>query len=84
MYGGNDIMIELKDSLQQLNFISDDLRAIRSAALMADENKDWNMEGDVVRLIALAVEPIMNNLNEVIVKLDNITRSKNEEDLHEA
>ena len=76
-------MIELKDSLQQLNFISGDLRAIRSAALMADENKDWNMEGDVVRLIALAVEPIMENLNEVIVKLDKITRSKKEEDLHE-
>ena len=72
-------MMELEDSRQQLKFISEDLRAIRSVALMADENKDWDAEGDVVRLIALAVEPIMKNLNEVIVNLDRVSRLKNKE-----
>lgn len=32
-------MMELEDSRQQLKYISEDLRAIRSAALMADENR---------------------------------------------
>ena len=32
--------MELEDSRQQLNFISEDLRAIRSSALIADENRD--------------------------------------------
>ena len=48
-------MMELEDSRQQLRFISEDLQAIRSVALMADENRDWDTEGDIVRLIALAV-----------------------------
>lgn len=69
-------MIELKDSLQQLKFISEDLQAIRSVALMADADSDWNTEGDVVRLIALATEPIMKDLDDVMAKLDKVIRSK--------
>lgn len=65
-------MIELEDSLQQLKYISEDLRAIRSAALIADENMDWDMEGDIVRLIALAAEPVMQRVEEVISTLNTV------------
>ena len=70
-------MIELDDSRQKLKFISEDLRAIRSIALMADENRDWDTEGDIVRLIALAIEPIMRDMEEVIAKLDTVIEAKN-------
>ena len=63
-------MIRLKDSRQQLNYIPEDIRAIRSAALMADEEHDWDTEGDIVRLIALATGPVMDRLEEVISSLD--------------
>ena len=69
-------MMELEDSRQQLKFISEDLRAIRSAALIADENRDWDTEGDVVRLITLAAEPIIRNLDDVITNLDRVISSK--------
>ena len=69
-------MIELEDSRQKLKFISEDLQAIRSVALMADENKDWNAEGDIVRLIALAVEPILDSVAEVIANLDFVIDEK--------
>ena len=65
-------MIELEDSLTQLKYISEALRAIRSAALMADENMDWDMEGDIVRLIALAAEPVMQRVEEVISTLNTV------------
>ena len=70
-------MMELEDSRQKLKFISEDLRAIRSIALMADENRDWDTEGDIVRLIALAIEPIMRAMEEVIAKLDTVIEAKN-------
>ena len=70
-------MTELKDNRQQLVFISEDLKAIRSVALMADENRDWDTEGDIVRLIALAIEPIIREVEEVIAKLDTIIEAKN-------
>ena len=63
-------MIRLKDSRQQLTYILENIRAIRSVALMADEEHDWNTEGDVVRLIALATEPVMDRLEEVISELN--------------
>lgn len=69
-------MIELKDSRQQLKFISDDLLAIRSVALLADDNTAWNIEGDVVRLIALAVEPLMRDVEEIIAKLGTVIGTK--------
>lgn len=69
-------MMDLEDSRQQLKFISEDLRAIRSAALIADENRDWDTEGDVVRLITLAAEPIIRNLDDVITNLDRVISSK--------
>lgn len=69
-------VIRIKDSRQQLTFILEDIRAIRSVALMADEEPDWNAEGDVVRLIALATEPIMNRLEEVISTLDDVISEK--------
>lgn len=69
-------MMKLEDSRQKLKFISEDLQAIRSVALMADENKDWNSEGDIVRLIALAVDPIMDNVEEVIANLDFVIGEK--------
>ncbi len=70
-------MMELEDSRQQLKFISEDLQAIRSVALMADENRDWDTEGEIVRLIALAVEPIMRDVvEEVIAKLEMVIRAK--------
>lgn len=62
----------LEDSRQQLKFISEDLQAIRSVALMADENRDWNTEGDIVRLISLAVETIMRDVEEVLAKLEMV------------
>lgn len=65
-------MMELEDSRQQLKFISEDLQAIRSATMMADENRDWDTEGDIVRLIALAIEPIMREVEEIIAKLDTV------------
>ena len=65
-------MMELEDSRQQLKFISEDLQAIRSVALMADENRDWDTEGDIVRLIALAIEPIMRDVEGVISKLEMV------------
>ena len=63
-------MMELEDSLQQLKYISEDIRAIRSVALLADEEPEWDTEGDIVRLIALATEPVMQKVEEVISKLD--------------
>ena len=72
-------MMELEDSRQQLKFISEAVRAIRTAALMADEGQDWDTEGDVVRLIALATEPVMKGLDDVMAKLDTVIRSKKEE-----
>ena len=69
-------MMKLEDSRQKLKFISEDLQAIRSVALMADENKDWNSEGDIVRLIALAVDPIMDNVEDVIANLDFVIGEK--------
>lgn len=65
-------MIELKDSRQQLRFTLEHLQAIRSVALMADENRAWNTEGDVVQLIAPAIEPIVKEVEEVITKLDKV------------
>ena len=76
-------MMELEDSRQKLKFISEDLRAIRSVALMADENRDWDTEGDIVRLIALAVEPIMRDMEEVIAKLDAIIKSESKKAEHD-
>ena len=55
-------MMELEDSKQQLTYILEDIRAIRSVALMADEEHDWDSEGDVVRLIALAAKSVMDRL----------------------
>lgn len=72
-------MIELNDSLQQLKFISEDLQAIRSVALMADENRDWNCEGDIVRLIGRATEPVIRDIEEIIVTLDKVIKSLNTE-----
>ena len=63
-------MMELEDSLQQLKYISEDIRAIRSVALLADEEPAWDTEGDIVRLIALATGPVMDRLEEVISSLD--------------
>lgn len=77
-------MMELEDSRQELKYISEDLRAIRTAALMADEDREWNTEGDVVRLIALAIEPIMKSLDEVMVKIDRVIKLQNEEARHDA
>ena len=68
-------MTGLEDCMQELKFISEDLRAVRSVALMADENRDWDTEGDIVRAIALAVEPITKGLDEVIMKLDTAISS---------
>ena len=65
-------MMELEDSRQQLTYILEDIRAIRSVALMADETHDWDTEGDVVRLIALATEPVMDKLEEVISELNAV------------
>lgn len=62
-------MKRLEDCVQELKFISEDLRAVKSVALMADENRDWDTEGDIVRAIALAVGPIMKDLDDVIEKL---------------
>lgn len=76
-------MIELEDSRQKLKFISEDLQAIRSVALMADENRDWDTEGDIVRLISLAVEPIMRDVEEVIAKLDTIIKSESKKAEHD-
>ena len=44
---------------------------------MADEDHEWDTEGDVVRLIALATEPIMKNLDEFIAKLGTVIEAKN-------
>ena len=76
-------MMELEDSRQQLRFISEDLQAIRSVALMADENRDWDTEGDIVRLISLAVETIMRDVEEVIAKLDAIIKSESKKAEHD-
>ena len=65
-------MIKLNDCKQQLTFILEDIRSIRSVSLMADEEPDWNAEGDVVRLIALATGPIMDRVEEVISSLDYV------------
>ena len=65
-------MMELEDSRQQLKFISEDLRAIRAVALLADEEPEWDTEGDIVRLIALATEPVMRKVEEVISSLDAV------------
>ena len=62
-------MTKLKDSRQHLAFISEDLRADISVALIADENRDWDTEGDIVRPIALAVEVIVADVERVISKL---------------
>ena len=65
-------MMELEDSRQQLKFISEDLRAMRAVALLADEEPEWDTEGDIVRLIALATEPAMQKAEEVISSLDAV------------
>ena len=65
-------MMELEDSRQQLKYISEDIRAIRSVALLADEESEWDTEGDIVRLIALATEPVMQKVEEVISSLDTV------------
>ena len=69
-------MMELEDSRQQLKFISEDLRAIRTVALLADEEPEWDTEGDIVRLIALATEPVMRNVEDVISTLDAVITEK--------
>ena len=74
-------MIKLNDCKQQLTFILEDIRSIRSVALMADEEPDWNTEGDVVRLIALATGPIMNKVEEVISSLDDVISDSSAEDM---
>ena len=74
-------MIKLNDCKQQLTFILEDIRSIRSVALMADEEPDWNPEGDVVRLIALATGPIMNKVEEVISSLDDVISDSSAEDM---
>lgn len=75
-------MIRLKDSRQELSYILEDIRAIRSAALLADEERDWDTDGDIVRLIALATEPIMDRVEEVISSLDDvISESKGNTDV---
>lgn len=43
-------------------------------ALLADEEPEWDTEGDIVRLIALATEPVMRDLDKVIAKLDWVIR----------
>lgn len=73
-------MVRLKDSRQQLTYILEDIRAIRSVALLADEERDWDTDGDIVRLIALATEPIMDRLTEVISSLDNVISDSSAED----
>ena len=77
-------MVRLMDSRQQLTYILEDIRAIRSAALMADENPDWDTEGDVVRLIALATGPIMEDVERVIADFDRVIHSKDEEAIQDA
>lgn len=72
-------MIKLNDCKQQLTFILEDIRSIRSVALMADEEPDWDTEGDVVRLIALATGPIMDRVEEVISSLDYVIAESKEE-----
>ena len=75
-------MMELEDSRQQLKFISEDLRAIRAVALLADEEPERDTEGDIVRLIALATEPVMQKVEEVISSLDAvISESKGNTDV---
>lgn len=73
-------MIKLNDCKQQLTFILEDIRSIRSVALMADEEPDWDTEGDVVRLIALATGPIMDRVEEVISSLDDAISDSSAED----
>ena len=41
-------------------------------ALLADEEPEWDTEGDIVRLIALATEPVMQKVEEVISSLDAV------------
>ena len=69
-------MMELEDSLQQLKYISEDIRAIRSVALLADEEPEGDTEGDIARLIALATEPVMRNVEDVISTLDAVITEK--------
>lgn len=73
-------MMELEDSLQQLKYISEDIRAIRSVALLADEEPEWDTEGDIIRLIALATEPVMQKVEEVISSLDTVISDSPAED----
>ena len=73
-------MIRLKDNKQELSYILEDIKAIRSVALLADEERDWDTDGDIVRLIALATEPIMDRLTEVISSLDYVISEKAAED----
>lgn len=46
---------------------------------MADENRDWNCEGDIVRLIGRATEPVIRDIEEIIVTLDKVIKSLNTE-----
>ncbi len=69
-------MIRLKDSRQQLTYVLEEIRAIRSVALLADEEPEWDTEGDIVRLIALATEPVMRNVEDVISTLDAVITEK--------
>lgn len=73
-------MIRLKDSRKQITYILEDIRAIRSVALMADEEHDWDSEGDVVRLIALAAGTVMDKVEEVISSLDDMISDSPTED----
>lgn len=73
-------MVKLNDCKQQLTFILEDIRSIRSVALMADEEPDWNAEGDVVRLIALATGPIMDKVEEAISSLNDVISDSSAED----
>lgn len=70
------LLIRLKDSRQQLTYVLEEIRAIRSVALLADEEPEWDTEGDIVRLIALATEPVMRNVEDVISTLDAVITEK--------
>ena len=70
------LLIRLKDSRQLLTYVLEEIRAIRSVALLADEEPEWDTEGDIVRLIALATEPVMRNVEDVISTLDAVITEK--------
>ena len=59
-----------------MSYVLEEIRAIRSVALLADEEPEWDTEGDIVRLIALATEPVMRNVEDVISTLDAVITEK--------